>query len=72
MLTDSQPFVLDTLAMAYAEAGRFGDARDALQKAIEIADATGQTNSIAGARERLRLFQAGSAYRESFTNRAAP
>ena len=33
------PFVLDTLAMAYAEAGRFKEAQDTVQSAIDLASA---------------------------------
>jgi tetratricopeptide (TPR) repeat protein len=58
------PIVLHTLAAAYAEAGRFGDARQSAQKAMDLARAAGQTdlmNKIAG---ELKLFTAGLPYHQ--------
>jgi tetratricopeptide (TPR) repeat protein len=61
-----QPFVLDTLAMAYAEAGRFKDAQEAVQKALELASAAGAQKNVPEMQERLKLYQAGQAFREDF------
>jgi tetratricopeptide (TPR) repeat protein len=61
-----QPFVLDALAMAYAEAGRFKEAQEAAQKAIELATAAREQKTTAEMQQRLRLYQAGQAYREDF------
>jgi tetratricopeptide (TPR) repeat protein len=61
-----QPFVLDTLAMAYAEAGRFKEAQEAAQKAIELATTAGAQKNVPEMQERLKLYQAGQAYREDF------
>jgi protein O-mannosyl-transferase len=63
-----QPFVLDTLAMACAESGRFKDAQAAVQKAIDLATAAGAQDTVAAMQQRLRLYQAGQPYRESFSN----
>jgi tetratricopeptide (TPR) repeat protein len=62
-----QPFVLDTLAIAYAEAGRFPDARQIEQRAIRLAQAAGleETNAMF---QRLELYRVGQPYRETFTN----
>ena len=62
-----QPFVLDTLAMSYAEAGRFQDARQVGQRAIGLALAAGleETNAMF---QRLELYNAGQPCRETFTN----
>jgi tetratricopeptide (TPR) repeat protein len=65
-----QPFVLDTLAMAYAEAGRFKEAAEAVQKAIELATAAGVVKNLPEMQERLKLYQAGQPYREDFAKRA--
>ena len=59
-----QASVLDTLAMAYAEAGRFPEAQAAENKGIERAGGTGDTNSLAELRQRAELFRAGQPYRQ--------
>jgi tetratricopeptide (TPR) repeat protein len=61
-----QPFVLDALAMAYAEAGRFQDAQKTVQNAIDVATASGGTNMVPALQERLRLYQANTPYRDDF------
>ena len=55
----------DTRAAAYAEAGRFPEAVGTIQKAIAVAQATGQTNSVAKFRTRLELYQAGKPFHET-------
>jgi tetratricopeptide (TPR) repeat protein len=65
-----QPFVLDTLAMAYAEAGRFKDAQEAVQKALELASAAGAQKNVPEMQERLRLYEAGQAFQEDFAKAA--
>jgi tetratricopeptide (TPR) repeat protein len=64
---DQEPFVLDTLAMAYAEAGRFRDANAAVQKAIQIAAASGAQKTIPEMEKRLQLYQADQPYHEDFS-----
>ena len=61
-----QPFVLDALAMAYAEAGRFKEAQEAVQKAIDLATAADAQKNVPEMQERLKLYQAGQAFREDF------
>jgi len=61
-----QPFVMDTLAIAYAAAGRFKDAQDSEQKAIDQATALGSQKSVPEMQQRLQLFQSGQPYREDF------
>lgn len=61
-----QPFVLDTLAMAYAEGGRFKEAQETVQKAIELAS-TGAKDMLPPLQERLRLYQSNRPYREDFS-----
>lgn len=65
----NDPFVLDTLAMAFAEAGRFHEAQQTLQRALDLHAQAGDTNTAA-LTERQRLYQSGKPYRESFTNAA--
>ena len=63
---------LDALAAAYAEAGRFNDAVQAAQKALELAVAAGQEKLAPNAhsglaqqfQERLKLYQAGRPFHE--------
>ena len=61
-----QPFVLDTLAMAYAEAGRFQDAQQTVQKAIDLAT-TGAKDMVLALQERQRLYQSNTPYRDNFS-----
>jgi len=67
-----QPFILDVLAMAYAEAGRFPEAQAAANKALDLATANTLTNLAAGIRKHWQLFQSGRPCREVFTNGLAP
>jgi protein O-mannosyl-transferase len=55
--------VLDTLAAAYAETGRFADATNTIQEAITLAQAAQATNSVADFRRRLQLYQSQQPYR---------
>ena len=62
-----QSLVLDTLAMSYAEAGRFKDAQQIEQQAIQLAQAAGLTETNIMNR-RLELFRSGQPCRETITN----
>ena len=55
----TQPQVFDTLAAAYAEAGRFPDAVAAAKKAASLADDDGQSDLAEQIRGRLQRYQAG-------------
>ena len=55
----------DTLAAAYAEAGRLPEAVAKMNKAIALAEASGQTNSALKFRARLDLYQAGKSFHET-------
>ncbi len=59
----SSPY-LDTLAAAYAAAGRFTDAISTAQKAIQLAADSGQTQLAEQIKGRLELYRAGRAYEE--------
>jgi len=60
----SEAFVLDTLAMAYAEAGRFAEAERAAQQAIAVAAKAGANDDVAAVQQRLELYKSGQPYRE--------
>lgn len=64
----NQPFVLDVLAMAYAQAGRFDDAQQTAAKALELANTAKLTDMAAGIQAHLKLYQSGQPCREFFTN----
>ena len=53
------PVMLRTLAAAFAEAGRFGDATSAAQKAMELAWSAGQQELAAEIQNELKHYQAG-------------
>jgi protein O-mannosyl-transferase len=59
----ANPQIKTTLAAAYAESGRFSEAVDVAQRALALA--TREQSSLAGAiRTHMRMYEAGSAYRE--------
>jgi tetratricopeptide (TPR) repeat protein len=55
---------LDTLAAAYAAAGRFADGVETAERAVRLAETAGQTVLANRIRLRLELYRAGRAYRE--------
>jgi tetratricopeptide (TPR) repeat protein len=55
---------LDTLAAAYAEAGRFHQALQTAQKAVETAQAEGQAELAKDIEKRMRFYQAGKPFYE--------
>jgi spermidine synthase len=56
---------LDTLAVAYAAAGRFNDAVATTQKAIPLARSGGQAELVQKMEARLELYRGGHAYHPS-------
>jgi uncharacterized protein len=59
------PAYLDTLAAAYAEAGRFEDAARAQQRAIDALQGAAEDETRAAFRERIELYRSGQPYREA-------
>jgi len=55
---------LDTLATAYAAAGRFPEAVETAEKALIAVEKAGQQRLARGIQERLKLYQEGRTYRE--------
>jgi Flp pilus assembly protein TadD len=58
------PELLDTLAAAYAEAGRFPEAINAAQEAIALARTAGNEAAVNQAENMLGFFQSGRPFRE--------
>ncbi|MBW1769368.1 MAG: tetratricopeptide repeat protein, partial [Deltaproteobacteria bacterium] len=54
---NKDPFLLDTLAAAYAETGSFKKARNTAQKAVELAQATGYQGLAGDIEKRLKLYR---------------
>jgi hypothetical protein len=65
-LTDKwNPAVLDTLAAAYAEAGRFFEAVQVARKARELAAVRSNTALADEIAARIKLFESGKPYRDA-------
>jgi len=64
----SQPFVLETLAMAYAESGRYSEAQQVVRKAIDLVSTAGEPAAAEAMRQKLRLYESNQPWRESFAN----
>jgi len=62
-----QPAVLNILAMSYAAAGRFQEAQQTEQRAIQLAQAEGSEDTNA-MNQCLELFKSGRPYRETFSH----
>jgi tetratricopeptide (TPR) repeat protein len=58
------PVILGTLAAAFAETGRFGDAESSVQKAIDLAEAAGQAQLAGRFRGELKHYKAGLPWRQ--------
>jgi cytochrome c-type biogenesis protein CcmH/NrfG len=63
---NAQPLALDTLAMAYAETGRFDEAVQTGQEAVNLARAAGEKDEAAIMQQRLELYQKHQPWRQSF------
>jgi tetratricopeptide (TPR) repeat protein len=55
-----EPAILDTLAAAYAETGRFRDAAETARQAMELATQQNQPALAKSIQARLRLYEAGA------------
>jgi tetratricopeptide (TPR) repeat protein len=60
----ADPVILDTLAAALAEAGKFDDAKRIAQKALELARAAGQQDLVKELNSELKLYEAGRPCRD--------
>ena len=59
---DGNPIMLDTLAAAYAEAGRFPEAVTTAQRALHLAEDRSDMGLAESLQSQLKLFQAGRPY----------
>lgn len=57
--------ILDTLAVAYAAAGRFEDAKKAESEAITLAEQVKKSEAVASYRHRLQLYEVGKPFYET-------
>jgi len=62
---NGNPNMLDTLAAAYAEAGRFKEATETANKAIALFRQAGREELTRATAERLQLYLKGQAFRDS-------
>ena len=67
-----QPRALGTLAVAYAEAGRFPEAVETAQKAVAAAKAGGNDQLAAMSEQLLNLFRSGKPYHEPASGPVSP
>ena len=58
------PAMLDTLAAAYAETGRFQDALRAAQEAIDLAQSSGYNSLEEEIKSRIKLYQSNNPFRQ--------
>ena len=56
------PMVIMTLAAAYAEAGRFPDAINSIQRAIKLAESQKNAGLASTLQQQLGYYQAGSPF----------
>ena len=61
----NDPDMLDTLAAAYAEAGRFEEAKQSATKAVELARSAGRPADLAQLSNELQLYSAGLPYHQT-------
>ena len=61
-----QPAMVDALAMAYAEQGRFDDAQKAGKDAVDLANYFKMTNEVPAMEQRLELYKRNQPFRQSF------
>ncbi len=59
------PVILCTLAAAYAEAGRFPEAIETAQRAIQLAEAQSNTALAGALQSQLKLYQAGIPFHDT-------
>jgi protein O-mannosyl-transferase len=61
---EKSPSMLDTLAAAYAEDGKFTQATEVADKALQLASAQGDATLVAKLRARIQLYGRGIPFRE--------
>jgi spermidine synthase len=66
-INDDDPFLLDTLAAAYAETGRFSEALKVAREAIAMAQLSGYEDLLKDIEKRFSYYQMNRPYRENRT-----
>jgi Flp pilus assembly protein TadD len=69
---DQDPAVLDALAAAYAETGRFAEAVETAQQALSLASNRNNSVLADALRTRIKLYQDHSAYHDAPHSATAP
>ena len=59
-----KPEILDTLAAAYAEAGRFSEAAETARRALVLATQQNDQTLMEGLKARMALYEAGNPFRD--------
>ena len=59
-----EPVYLDTLAMAYAEDGRFTEALETARRALQIAEEKGESSLEGSLNEKISMYQSRHPYRD--------
>jgi tetratricopeptide (TPR) repeat protein len=60
--SENQPIVLRILAAAYAESGRFAEARNTAQQALQAAEIQGNSTLSSALRDEITLYELGLPY----------
>ena len=63
----NNPELMGTLAAAYAEAGRFAEAAETARKALDLATQQSKQALAESIRAKIRLYQAGTPFHESWS-----
>jgi protein O-mannosyl-transferase len=61
----NNPIILNTLAAAYAEAGRYPDAISTAQAALKLAEGQKDSALVEGLRQKISLYEAGRPFHEA-------
>ncbi len=67
---NTNPSILETLAAAYGEAGRFSNAVATASRGLELARARTNAAQLRSLEAELRLYQAGMPFRDSYSTNA--
>ena len=60
-----EPVILDTLAAAYAETGRFSEATETARRGLALANTQKNLTLANALQARIKLYQSGSPFRET-------
>lgn len=66
--SDARPNLLETLAMSYAELGRFNEAQTVAQNAIDLARSRGMTDYLPMLEQQLQCYKNNKPFHQTFNN----